>query len=276
MEPTLSILRSPRTRTVISVLLLVYLTGALALYFFQEPLIFRAKVLPPAHRFDERLSHREIFIPVNTQDTLHAVLYLPNGKKAKGLVLYFHGNRQNIGWYEKFVPYFTEQGYEVLMPDYPGYGKSKGTLNEDKLYAWATLVYQVARKRYAADSLIIYGKSIGTGIATQLASRRDCRELILETPYYRFSDVMQRFLPIYPMALLLRYELPTYRYLPLVAAPVTLLHGTQDGIVPFAQSQKLSTLFKPQDRLVVIENGSHNDLYRFSKTTQWLSQKLQN
>jgi fermentation-respiration switch protein FrsA (DUF1100 family) len=255
-------------------MLLVYLVGALLIYFFQETLIFRSRALPASHQFDSSLPHREITVAVNKQDTLHAVLYRPYSGTVRGLVLYFHGNRQNIGWYEKFVPYFTQLGYEVLMPDYPGYGKSKGKITEQKLYEWATLTYQIARKRYAADSLIIYGKSLGTGIAAQLASRRDCKHLMLETPYYRFSDVLQRFLPLYPMNLLLRYQLPTYQYLPLVSAPITLLHGTKDGIVSFAQSQKLSALFKPQDKLVVVEGGSHNDLYRFPKTSEWLASTL--
>jgi hypothetical protein len=274
MASLLSKLRSPRAKKIISVMLLVYLVGALLIYFFQETLIFRSRALPASHQFDSSLPHREIIVAVNKQDTLHAVLYRPDSGAIRGLVLYFHGNRQNIGWYEKFVPYFTQLGYEVLMPDYPGYGKSKGKITEQKLYEWATLTYQIARKRYAADSLTIYGKSLGTGIAAQLASRRDCKHLILETPYYRFSDVLQRFLPLYPMNLLLRYQLPTYQYLPLVSAPITLLHGTKDGIISFAQSQKLSALFKPQDKLVVVEGGSHNDLYRFSKTTEWLASTL--
>jgi fermentation-respiration switch protein FrsA (DUF1100 family) len=274
MASLLSKLRSPRAKKIISIMLLVYLIGALLIYFFQETLIFRSRALPASHQFDSSLPHREITVAVNKQDTLHAVLYRPDSGAIRGLVLYFHGNRQNIGWYEKFVPYFTQLGYEVLMPDYPGYGKSKGKITEQKLYEWATLTYQIARKRYAADSLIIYGKSLGTGIAAQLASRRDCKHLMLETPYYRFSDVLQRFLPLYPMNLLLRYQLPTYQYLPLVSAPITLLHGTKDGIVSFAQSQKLSALFKPQDKLVVVEGGSHNDLYRFPKTSEWLASTL--
>lgn len=274
MASLLSKLRSPRAKKIISIMLLVYLVGGLLIYFFQETLIFRSRALPASHQFDSSLPHHEITVAVNKQDTLHAVLYRPDSGAIRGLVLYFHGNRQNIGWYEKFVPYFTQLGYEVLMPDYPGYGKSKGKITEQKLYEWATLTYQIARKRYAADSLIIYGKSLGTGIAAQLASRRDCKHLILETPYYRFSDVLQRFLPLYPMNLLLRYQLPTYQYLPLVSAPITLLHGTKDGIVSFAQSQKLSALFKPQDKLVVVEGGSHNDLYRFPKTSEWLASTL--
>jgi alpha-beta hydrolase superfamily lysophospholipase len=275
MNSFLSILRHPRFKKIISISLLVYLSGALLLYFFQDNFIFRSRALAVTHTFSANILHREITVPVNDHDTLHAVLYLPGNEPAKGTVLYFHGNRQNISWYEKFVPYFTQRGYEVLMPDYPGYGKSKGVVTEEKLYHWATLVYQIARKRYSADSLIIYGKSLGTGIAAELASRRDCKQLILETPYYQFPAVLQRFLPMYPVSLLLRYQLPTYRYLPQVAAPVTLLHGTNDGVIAFSQSRQLEKLFKKQDRLIVIEGGSHNDLYDFSQTTEWLTRALQ-
>jgi hypothetical protein len=275
MNSFLSILRHPRFKKIISISLLVYLSGALLLYFFQDNFIFRSRALAVTHTFSANILHREITVPVNDHDTLHAVLYLPGNEPAKGTVLYFHGNRQNISWYEKFAPYFTQRGYEVLMPDYPGYGKSKGVVTEEKLYHWATLVYQIARKRYSADSLIIYGKSLGTGIAAELASRRDCKQLILETPYYQFPAVLQRFLPMYPVSLLLRYQLPTYRYLPQVAAPVTLLHGTNDGVIAFSQSRQLEKLFKKQDRLIVIEGGSHNDLYDFSQTTEWLTRALQ-
>lgn len=275
MNSFLSILRHPRFKKIISISLLVYLSGALLLYFFQDNFIFRARALAATYTFSATIPHREITVPVNDHDTLHAVLYLPGNEPAKGTVVYFHGNRYNISWYEKFVPYFTQRGYEVLMPDYPGYGKSKGVITEEKLYHWATLVYQIARKRYSADSLIIYGKSLGTGIAAELASRRDCKQLILETPYYQFPAVLQRFLPMYPVSLLLRYQLPTYRYLTQVAAPVTLLHGTNDGVIAFSQSRQLEKLFKKQDRLIVIEGGSHNDLYDFTQTTEWLTRALQ-
>lgn len=274
MNTFLRIVRHPRVRKITSIALLVYLIGAILFYFFQETFIFRSRPLPDSYAFSDTLAHEEIKIPIDSKDTLHAVLYKPISGIHKGLVLYFHGNRQNISWYEKFVPYFTQLGYEVLMPDYPGYGKSKGTLSENKLYEWAALSYQLAISRFAADSLIIYGKSLGTGIATQLACRRDCRELILETPYYQFSDVVQRFLPIYPVSMLLRYELPTYRYLPYVTAPITIIHGTDDGVISFSQSQKLARFFKKEDRLISIKGGAHNDLFTFPETIQWLSTSL--
>jgi fermentation-respiration switch protein FrsA (DUF1100 family) len=74
--------------------------------------------------------------------------------------------------------------------------------------------------------------------------------------------------------MLLRYELPTYRYLPYVTAPITIIHGTDDGVISFSQSQKLARFFKKEDRLISIKGGAHNDLFTFPETIQWLSTSL--
>ncbi|MFX7776395.1 hypothetical protein ABTJ98_20395, partial [Acinetobacter baumannii] len=86
-------------------------------------------------------------------------------------------------------------------------------------------LYRLARKKYAPNQIIIYGKSIGTGIATQLASIRDCKQLILETPYYSIPSMLHTYFWMYPLQQLLHYKLPTYAYLPKVTAPVTIFHG---------------------------------------------------
>ena len=94
------------------------------------------------------------------------------------------GNKENVERYARFVPLFTRKGYEVWMPDYPGFGKSRGERNEKKLYSQAWQVYRLVNSAYHSDSIILYGKSFGTGLATYIASGNHCRELILETPYY--------------------------------------------------------------------------------------------
>ena len=172
------------------------------------------------------------------------------------------------------MPYFTRKGYQVLMIDYPGYGKSTGALTEKKLYAWARQVYKIAHKRFAADSIIIYGKSLGTGIAAELASVRGCKRLILETPYYDFPSVVNRFLPVYPVRWMLHYQLPTREYLRDVRAPVTLLHGTRDGVISYKNAEKLSRGFKPGDELITIRGGSHNNLFEYPETLAKLDSLL--
>jgi pimeloyl-ACP methyl ester carboxylesterase len=158
---------------------------------------------------------------------------------------------------------FTEQGYEVWMPDYPGYGKSTGKITEEKLYSYSLQLYKLASKRFASDSIIVFGKSMGSGLATYLASNAACKRVILETPYYSLSSVAQHFFPIYPMELMTKVKIPSWEYLKQVSEPVSILHGTDDMIVPYSNAEKLKPYLKPADEFITIDNGSHNDLREF-------------
>jgi hypothetical protein len=163
----------------------------------------------------------------------------------------------------------------VLMIDYPGYGKSTGKLTEKKLYDWAMVAYKIAISRYPVEKIIIYGKSMGTGIAAQLASVRDCKRLILETPYYDFPSVINTYLPIYPVRLMLHYKLPTYEYIQTIQSPITIFHGTNDWTVRYKNSKRLKKFLKTGDELITIKGGSHNNLYTYPETVYKLDSLLQ-
>lgn len=255
-------------------ILIIYLAFGLLLYQVQDRILFQPVTLSHQQSFDFSIPHEDILIPLNEEDSLHMVRFLPAVTPSKGTVLYFHGNKKHIGWYARYMPYFTKHGYEVLMIDYPGYGKSRGKLTEQKLYDWAKIVYQIARKRHGVDSILIYGKSMGTGIAAQLAASRDCKALMLETPYYDFPSVLIHYLPIYPIRKMLHYQLPTYKYLPEVTAPITILHGTNDWTVSYSNAKKLASLLTPKDQLITIKGGSHNNLFEFFETKKTLDSLL--
>lgn len=274
MSSNWKIWEKPLWRKRIGWALIIYLSIGLVLAQFQEKILFQPAILATHDSFDFKLNHEEILIPLNNEDSLSMVRFLPASIPSKGTVLYFHGNKKHMGWYARFMPAFTQHGYEVLMIDYPGYGKSRGLLTEKKLYEWAKVAYQITRKRHPADSIIIYGKSLGTGIAAQLASVSDCKGLILETPYYDFPSVLTRYLPFYPIREMMHYQLPTYQYLPLVAAPITLLHGTSDWTVSYTNSKKLAPLLKPGDQLITIEGAGHNELFEFPQIKQSLDSIL--
>lgn len=258
----------------LKIIAVVYVAGGAALYFLQDAILFHPVRLKRNFNYNFPEPHKDISIPLNSKDTLNLLDFTSTDTVTKGIVLYFHGNKRNISWYSKYIPYFTRHGYQVLMIDYPGFGKSTGKLTEKRLYDWALQVYKIAIKRFAADSIIIYGKSMGTGIAAELASRRDCKRLILETPYYDFPAVVQHYLPIYPVRFLLKYELPTYQYLQDVKAPVSIFHGTRDGIVAYKNSRKLQASLKKTDELITIKGGSHNDLYKYPLTINKLDSLL--
>jgi len=256
------------------IIAIVYLLGGIALYFLQDYILFHPVSLKRNHAFNFHQPYSDITIPVNEKDTIHLVDFQSTGSVTKGVLLYFHGNKKNISWYSKYVPHFTKQGYQVLMIDYPGFGKSTGKLTEKKLYDWALQVYKIAIKRFASDSIIIYGKSMGTGIAAQLASTRDCKRLILETPYYDFPSVVSQYLPFYPVKWMLHYRFPTNDYLQNVTVPITLFHGTKDWVVPYKNSKRLIKLLKKSDELISIPGGHHNDLFSYRQTLYKLDSLL--
>jgi hypothetical protein len=181
----------------------------------------------------------------------------------KGVVLYFHGNKRNISWYAKYATDFTSKGYEVWMLDYPGYGKSTGKLTEQKLYDYALQFYKLARSRWQPSQIILYGKSLGTGIAAELGSVRDCRRLILECAYFSMESVARHYFPIYPLGTMLHYRFPTNTWLTNVTAPITIFHGSSDGLIPYDNAARLKPLLKSGDEFITIEGGGHNDLHEF-------------
>jgi hypothetical protein len=258
----------------VKVIAVIYVAGGIALYFLQDAILFHPVSLKKDHRYDFPEKHNDINIPVSNESNLNIIQFLSADTVTKGIVLYFHGNKKNISWYAKYPPYFTRHGYEVWMIDYPGYGKSTGKFSEETLYKWAGYVYQFARSRFSPDSIILYGKSMGTGIAAQLASKQPCKRLILETPYYDFPSVVKHYLPIYPVDRMIHYKIPTYQYLKNAKAPVTIFQGTSDRLITYSNAIKLKPLLQPGDEFITIRGGSHNDLFTFKEIVQKLDSLL--
>ncbi|HMK26771.1 MAG TPA: alpha/beta fold hydrolase [Chitinophagaceae bacterium] len=258
----------------LQIVVIIYLLVGAALYFLQDMILFHPVSLKRDHNYNFPEPHKDISIAINNKDTLNLVDFSATDSVTRGVVLYFHGNKRNISWYSKYIPYFTRKGYQVLMIDYPGFGKSTGKLTEEKLYNWALQVYKIAHKRFSADSIIIYGKSMGTGIAAQLASSRDCKRLILETPYYDLPSMISHYLPVYPVRWMLHYDLPTHEYLKTVAAPVTIFQGTKDRLVTYNNAKRLKPFLKSGDEFITIKGGKHNNLYQFKEVTDKLDSLL--
>lgn len=263
-----------RIRKWLLIVAIIYIAGGIALYFLQDRILFHPVQLKKDHNYDFADPHQDITIPINNEDNLNLVRFFSRDSISRGVVLYFHGNKKNISWYAKYPPYFTRHGYEVIMIDYPGFGKSTGSFTEQTLYDWSEHVYTLARGRYSPDSIIIYGKSMGTGIAARLASVQACRRLILETPYYDFPSVIKDYLPIYPVDWMLHYEIPTHFYLSNVTAPVTIFQGTRDRVIRYKNAKRLQPVLKPTDEFITIKGGRHNDLYEFKEVVTKLDSLL--
>ncbi|MBN9379838.1 MAG: alpha/beta fold hydrolase [Chitinophagaceae bacterium] len=245
------------------VLILLYCIIGIAVYYLQDKLLFHPVAVDRQTDYHFTQPYNEVNLTYNKETNLNIIQF--KSDTPKGAVLYFHGNKENVSHYAAYAADFTRHGYEVWMMDYPGFGKSTGKFSEEDLYKYALVLYKLARSRWAPDHIILYGKSLGTGVAAQLAAVRDCRRLILECPYYSMTSLARRYLFLYPVGSILHYKFPTNEYLPAVTAPITIFHGTDDGVVSYSNASRLKALLKPGDEFITIDGGGHNDLHNFSE-----------
>jgi uncharacterized protein len=245
-------------------IVLIYFLICSLYYAYQHLLYFQPKALAANHilTFPVRVRFTSVKMPFDENTVIDVVKFksADSLQKPKGVVFFFHGNRFNVEHYSTYAPYFTKHGYEVWMPDYPGYGRSSGEMEMGILNQLATQVYTMARTQYAPNEIVVYGKSLGTGIASYLASVRDCRHLLLETPYYSLSSLTQSYLYFIPIPLLIRYNLKTGEYFKDITAPITVMHGTRDELIPFGNVQRLLPMMKKTDAFYAVEGGKHNTL----------------
>jgi alpha-beta hydrolase superfamily lysophospholipase len=266
--------KSTKKYTWVKIVLVVYAVIGSALYLLQDKLLLHPVVVTRDSVYSFNQIYKEQFIAIDENTEINLIQFAAKDSIPKGVVLYFHGNRTNISRYAPFAKNFTSNGFEVWMIDYPGFGKSTGKFTEAMVYEAALQLYKLARTKYSPQQIIIYGKSLGTGIASQLASIRDAKDLILETPYYGLADLVKTICWMYPVDQMIHYHFPTYTYLPKVTAPITIFHGTDDGVIPLSNAKKLQPLLKPIDHFIEIDKGSHNNLNDFKMMQDSLSSIL--
>lgn len=263
-DKTKRIIRPGRTKRrifrLVKVLVLLYSSIGIALFYLQEKFLLHPTALPIDHEWKFPVPYEELNVPYSKNENLNIIKFLTKTVPAKGAVIYFHGNMDNVSHYAPYTKLFTDQGYEVWMPDYPGFGKSTGELTEGKLYDQALQVYKMVNKKFERGSIVIYGRSFGTGIATYLASNVQARTLILETPYYSVPDIFSAYAPIYPTERMSTFKIPSWEYLSECKMPVVMFHGDDDEVIPYKRAVKLKAYLKTGDVFITIKDGRHNDL----------------
>lgn len=250
-----------------------YLVLLLLVYFIQERFIFKPEKLRADFVFRYDQPFKELFFepaPGVRINGLHFTV-----EQAKGILLYFHGNTRSIKGWGKFARDFTRYGYEVVMVDYRGFGKSTGKRSESQLMHDAQYVYDALRAVHPESHILVYGRSIGSGFAAKLASDNHPRYLILDAPYYSFARVVKRFLPILPLRWVLRYHLRTDLWIRKVQCHTYILHGTKDRLIPIRHSKHLQALNPRRITLIRIEGGRHNNLPSFPEYHAFIRDILQ-
>ena len=240
----------------IKILVVLYIILCGIMYFFQEKLIFFPEKLEQNYKFKYEDHFNELSFKLSDGKLLNGLLFKVDN--SKGLIFYLHGNAGSLSTWGYVAKRYTELNYDVFILDYRGFGKSEGIINsETQLFEDNQLVFDELKKQYNEDKIIILGHSIGTGLASKLASENNSKQLILLSPYYNLTDMVRQKYSFIP-TVLLKYKFATNEYLKECEMPITIFHGNSDEVIPYESSLKLKKAFKVKINLIELKGQNHN------------------
>lgn len=242
---------------------IIYISVCLLFYFLQDFFFFRPEKLPKNFQYKYPFPFEEVHFNMEDGGEINGIYFeVPN---SMGVVLYMKGNSKSVKGWGKFARDFLGKGYDFFMVDYRGFGKSKGKRSEQILYQDAQHIYKWLAKKYGEDKIVVLGRSFGSGVAARVASWNNPKMLILDSPYYSFKNLVQRYGFIFPLRWILRYQIKTNQFLQVIQCPVHIIHGTKDKLIPFSHGKRLSEEYPDKTEFYPIEGGRHNDLPEFKE-----------
>jgi hypothetical protein len=240
------------------------------LWWGQEKLLFHPQPLPAHHRFsvDPDVQETWIDVPGARLNALHLRLPQP-----QGVVFFLHGNAGNLDSWFTDLEFYRRANVDLFMLDYRGYGKSTGRIqSQEQLLADVRAAWAQVEPHYVGKRRVIYGRSLGSGLAAMLAAEVQPELTVLVSPYFSMAELAREHYPWVP-GTLLRYPLATHEALARIRGPVLLAHGGRDTLIPPAHSQRLHQV-APHASLLHLPEGGHNDLHLLPAYVQGMSAAL--
>ncbi len=257
---------------IIFIILASYLAIALIFYFLQDYFFFRPEILPKHFEYKYPFPFEEVNFDMEDGGKINGLHFkVPN---SRGVIFYLKGNSKSIKGWGKFAKDFVSKGYDFFMIDYRGFGKSSGRRTETTLFNDAQTVYKWLQEHYEEEEIVLYGRSMGSGIAARITSWNNPKFLILDSPYYSFLYQVKRFGFILPLSILLKYQIRTDQFMNKITCPVFIIHGDKDRLIPDNQSKKLVKLNPKKITLHTIHKAGHNNLPDFPEYHEILYEVL--
>ncbi len=250
------------------------------LKYFQEKVVFLPVILPHDHTYDFENDFEEYLWDTPFDGKINVLHF--RIKNPKGVIAYFHGNADNLHRWGKIAVEFTKFGYDVLVMDYRGYGKSSGPRNEEYLYSDAQYFYDFAKENYGENKIIVYGRSLGGAFATKIAGENKPKMVILEATFYNLQDIVNRWLPgkvtdkVSPK---MTYHFLSNQNILKIKVPLYHFHGTKDSVVPLKSGKKLFEVFEKEHpkipkKFIEIKGGTHEDLIKYDEFVEEMKKIL--
>ena len=239
-------------------ILCLYLGIGAFLYYAQRSLMYFPETVrtPPAQA---GLPEAEE-VTLTAADGVDTIAWHVPPREGKPVILYFHGNggalRYRVDRFRKLIA----DGIGLVALEYRGYGGSSGSPSEAGLIADSEAAYAFAAAHYPAQQLVLWGESLGTAVAIALAAERPVGRVILEAPFTSAVAVAATHYWYMPVRLLMRDQFRSDERIGKVTAPVLILHGKQDAVVPYAMGEELFALTKAPKHIARFLDGGHEDL----------------
>ncbi len=248
--------------TIAAIIAALYLIAVVSLYIFQRRLIYYPDPIHYTPAEAELPGVREVTI--GTPDGERLVAWWAKASAGQPTILYFHGNAGGLNARAERIKRFAGAGFGVFMPAYRGYSGSSGEPSERALVADALLVYDDLRTAgVAADDIVAYGESLGSGVAVQLAAVRHVGALVLDAPYTSLPDIGKRLYPYAPVGTFMIDRFDSKTHIAKVKAPILILHGTNDTTVPIGLGRALFEIAPEPKEFAAIESAGHSNIYLF-------------
>ena len=250
-----------RTMNLVGTTLGVYLLLMAAVFVMQRSLLY------PAARQVPNLAAHDVagLSEVATQTPDGLTLrhwYVPPAEAGAPVLVVFHGNAGHLGDRVPKLVEIIEAGFGVLFAGYRGYSGNPGKPTEDDLTADARLLLDwLAEQGVPAERTVIYGESLGTGIAVKMAAEREFAGVILESPYTSIAEVAQTHYWYLPAKWLVLDKWDSMARIGDIRAPLLVLHGARDKTVPTRYGRRLFAAAPEPKELLILDGGAHNDLY---------------
>ena len=261
---------------VIIVICVVFYAVLCALFsVFQHKLLFKQTRFPSNHRFHYEFPFEELNWKTMDGNKINGLWF--KQQNPRGVILFFHGNSGHMGRSGNYFGHVKEHGYDVVMYDYRGYGKSTGFISRRNLYSDGLMVAEWVKAQYPGVPIVYHGLSLGSHVAAYVATKVSPALLILETPFCDLTKLAQRKYFFMPVRLLSRFNLCTSCFLSRISAPIHVFHGTNDKVVPLSEAQLVAELSGAE--ITVVVGGTHKNLREFmaySKTLKQLLDKVVN
>ncbi len=240
---------------------MAYISAFAALFIAQRPLVFGhyAFLQPAKPAWDAKLPGEKVALKTADGETLDA-WYIPPAHSGRATIVYFHGKSANIAHKQQRMAELTRDGLGLFAVDYRGFGASTGSPSQEGLSADADAAYKWMTKRTGAEKLVVFGESLGSGVAVDLAARVPVGALVLEAPYTATVDVAVERYPLFPVRFVMWDTFPSVEKIARVKAPILIQHGKLDITIPVKFGEQLFAAAPEPKKLVLYDNAGHKDM----------------